>query len=326
MNFSKIEFGLTTVICAIVAIILTTLIILLIIPFAAYKCLLNLFLSLWHNKNYGGMLSPRDMVFCSNIKSSRYIINFALFLENDGAEGDFVDFVRNVIFPRMCHNKRFTAVRQSCSGYWYWVENQLKLEEVVGVVKVAEETRCDREWLNNFFQSQTNVPLPRENRAAWKVLVVDKPVEFEMVKKKNVHVLLFKIHHTVGDGVTLTSILIRTLCDGSAKLNKERTEILPKKEPEKGWLVKFKGDVSKLAQWLRKTEINMVLNENIYANDMFHGRKGCGEKVLAFFLENETSYVGKVKRIKRVVPNCSFSDVFFAGLSYALEKNFITVS
>ncbi|XP_068910507.1 uncharacterized protein [Tenebrio molitor] len=153
--------------------------------------------------------------------------------------------------------------------------------------------------------------MPKDNSALCQILILDNTVEWS--NKKNQFVILFRIHHSLGDGFSLITLLLRHLVDSRQKLE-TYVDLWTRSQPKKKWFaylwtVLFGQAVVVLHHLFRPVDKNYL-----------HRRKLCGEKIIAWAAEKEEKLVPLVKMIKNKSPGTRFSDVVLAAVSASLAE------
>lgn len=128
-------------------------------------------------------------------------------------------------FPKLtCHR------RLSCLGYFHWVkQDSINISDHIRWMDIEDQgdKTITEAALKNFVSSFMNSPLPSNHAAGWEILVGRYPIKPSSdlydamenggwITKSCAGVrypVLFRIHHSIGDGVALVNLLLDSLAD-----------------------------------------------------------------------------------------------------------------
>uniref|UniRef100_A0A1B6CV41 O-acyltransferase WSD1 C-terminal domain-containing protein n=2 Tax=Clastoptera arizonana TaxID=38151 RepID=A0A1B6CV41_9HEMI len=109
-------------------------------------------------------------------------------------------------------------------GYFYWEkQTTLNINNHVRSMEIGKEKGfVTEEDLKHYLSTMVNLPLPCDNKSCWEILVGRYPLinpllNEETINKACNYPILFRIHHTLGDGVALINLLINFLSEPCLK-------------------------------------------------------------------------------------------------------------
>jgi hypothetical protein len=190
--------------------------------------------------NFKGILNGEDVVWACEDVFSKSIINVVAYVgapsdSNEHFSKTLLSSIKDRIFTELMaknpYPKLFYRRRKSESGYFYWtdekdltVDDYVRLTELTTGENVLEEDVFKREM-----SGILDKPLPDENSALWECLVGQQmikvggqfkyPVILQCFPKRCELIFLFilkiifRVHHSVGDGVALLRLLLETVSD-----------------------------------------------------------------------------------------------------------------
>lgn len=320
---------LSTLISVLIAIILCVVITLV----ALYKESIHIYLKIKHGKNYGGILGGIDNIFVLETNRSRHIVNCLLFFESNKPIDEMVAIVKKICLEKLIGN--FSWIRKSFMGYNFRLLNQFDINDLLKELVLTEEERTNKELFENKISSLANVEMPKDNAACCEMFMSNEYVTF--ASKKELYPLFFRVHHSVGDGVSLLSFLIKQTADQDLdivekyvgeKANGELPYIGNKEQQKnlsKNFLQLTENYTNKLMKGFEK------INTNIYTfplavksdtNCLRSKKQLSGDKLLSFLVEENSGYIQKIKNIKVMVPGVTFSDVLLTLVSASFYQYF----
>lgn len=308
---------------------------LLLLLFGVHRRIVDLILRGRHGAKFGGLLSGTDSFWAIKDDSSTNLITILMTIKCN-YKVDVYKRVRRKIYQKFFRNalaypKMLSSLNYFC-GYHYLIRNSVSIEECVGKID-------DCDLLEQIGQYSS---LPRSHRGLWEVLVGSRPS-----KKDNAlyYTIVFRVHHSLGDGVALIKLLINALEE--AELQNEEYDPIDSSFIEDlfprvgivhlipvlfnlttrvcsnllvllktlGVLIKAPGAL--ISEILTRTPDVSIL----------HGPKLSGENVVAIRIESEQHYVNAIKRIKsRIGDGVRFSDVLLTAVSASVAEYYEKVS
>lgn len=140
----------------------------------------------------------------------------------------------------MINNSSFTKLfchrLQSSLGYFYWVkQDSMIVSDHIRWMDIDDEgdKTITEETLKNYISSTMNTPLPKDHKTGWEILVGRYPIKPSSdlldamenggwITKSCAGVrypVLFRIHHSLGDGVALVNLFLGSLGDPFTRCN-----------------------------------------------------------------------------------------------------------
>lgn len=159
---------------------------------------------------------------------------------------------------------------------------------------------------------------------------------------------MFRVHHSLGDGVALLRLLLETIADRDSpsinlwrKCSNARIEdidfskfVMPVAIKKSIWeklptyngmlqIIMTIGSMLKLTFLAPAVCFDQTVLRAVDENPI-HGPKMCGEKVVSWLNESDTDVdlLSTIKMVKRRIPGARFSDIFLTALSSSLYNYF----
>ncbi|XP_068618726.1 uncharacterized protein [Battus philenor] len=189
--------------------------VILLILLALIHKLLCFFIILKRDKNFVAFLDGFDVFWSLEDKDSRSVINVLGLIETISAEilaEKIKRKLKTVISNRSCEKLFYT--RREKFGWFYWSNNpKVDLDEYVKVLNVGSDKQfLSKEDLECVMTELSHQPLPLDDEGLFQIFVTKETLEEKVTNKEN-HVIIFRIHHSVGDGVALIEFLCQALAD-----------------------------------------------------------------------------------------------------------------
>lgn len=271
-----------------------------------------LVLKLQFRQNFAGLLDSNDVTWAIEDNSKNIITILHLIEKPDfDIEQKLKDFVERISREKqkLFYNKTYKY------GYFFWLRNQkINMEEHVRKIDTKGKN------LQDILEENCNKMLPENHSRLWEVLIGDE------IEENSVPVI-FKIHHSVADGIHLLQFFNEYFIEDSIDIcnpTKQINIFYRFREYLRSnfssfwnfWLVLFSSTGYTVRQYLIRERKSHYL----------HGPEPSEEKLVEFLLEEEFSTFDAIKRIKNRITNCSFSDVVLTALSVAFCKFYEEVS
>lgn len=205
---------------------------------------------------------------------------------------------------------------------------------------------------------QPNAPISRKYSLAFNF---DELAELTKIGAIFLLQIIFRVHHSLGDGVALMRLLLESIADKEvptrwkhlSKLKllninyilKQTSNVYTVCRPKLylTGLVKRLPSISDIIQQVQRLKRIILtiytapaffhdVSRRQVDNNCIHSTEMADEKVVSWIHEeniqtnNEATMVDIIKRTKRLLPGTRFSDVFLTALSASLEQYFSTRS
>ncbi|XP_034940638.1 uncharacterized protein [Chelonus insularis] len=250
---AKIDNCLESTIKNIAFTVLNILFFILIAPFIAvllifffiYRKIIDVVLKVSMGDIYGGLLEGTDSIWAVEDTSGLSIINALGVLEMKKDNIDVLSDLRNLVKDRLIspNFEKLWWTRNKKYGYYYWQKtNEINLKQRVRWLNSDEREECDgncndihKGLLKRLITKVCNQPLPQQHSICWEILIGNFCKKCQVINdgnnqspslKQNIPVL-FRIHHSLGDGVALLRLLLEVIADNenfncSLPLNQEK--------------------------------------------------------------------------------------------------------
>ncbi|XP_049298792.1 uncharacterized protein LOC125771784 [Anopheles funestus] len=353
--------------------VLSPLLITILLTFQMYRIAVQTVLRRRHGKHFKGLLDGADVVWAIEDQNSRGMINIMANVEEPFTDWTSVDStisavilltLRKRISSRLMRNyqpypKMFWK-RNVALGYYFWSDqSELTVEDYIRYmdpIPVADGQRyIEEHQLRSLLSIINNRHLPAEHTSSWEVLVGKQPL-FDKERRMLKYPILFRVHHSLGDGVALMRLLLEAIVDKEvpsrwkhlSKLKVMNINYILKQQKAANHHRLDVGETLLHRVWksIPSSAELTVQRDNfvrilwtIYTapaffhdvsrrqadNNCIHAATMANEKVVSWIQEDhnsDTRWVEIIKRTKRLIPGTRFSDVFLTALSSSLESYF----
>uniref|UniRef100_A0A182UQI8 O-acyltransferase WSD1 C-terminal domain-containing protein n=1 Tax=Anopheles merus TaxID=30066 RepID=A0A182UQI8_ANOME len=198
--------------------------------FQLYRTVIGAVLKHRHGKHFKGLLDGADVVWAIEDQNSRGMINIMANVEETVAtwttgEGsmsaEILLTLRKRISSRLMRNYRphpkMFWKRNVELGYYFWSDqSELTVEDYIrymDTMPLADGKRfIEEQQLRSLLSKINNRHLPADHTSSWEVLVGRQPL---LDKERNIlqYPILFRVHHSLGDGVALMRLLLEAIVD-----------------------------------------------------------------------------------------------------------------
>lgn len=209
------------------------LVILLLICSYLCRCIIEIILRIQLKDKFVGLLDGMDCVWAVEQSSALSVNNILMILEKDARHSNinflesFRDLVRNRI---VCSSfEKLLYKRKRKFGYYFWERSEeIDLRERIRWLEY-ERTNCDGSC-DNIYNSHLkkvlwnicNQPLPENHTASWEILIGKccprlshhylRRMEERLTNKIKIPIL-FRVHHSLGDGMALLKFFRDVIID-----------------------------------------------------------------------------------------------------------------
>lgn len=297
----------------------------LLFPFIILKCfkgILSFYLKNKYGQLFAGILSGGD-TYWGIEGSPKNIINIALFFESKSDDDNFIENLKQYGIRRFTENvklfPKLSCVCRNFMGYTYLLKNEVNFTEFISVIDNGKIlSRAD---LENEINRYCNRLLPKNNTALWEAIFFSRPLE-----KSNQFVLLMRLSHIIGDGLSISTILLsmfgKTNTEIKHYLRENLKNILPSRATEQ--------NKDKLKRFLHLIHIILIIpfvlivQSYFRISDVNSLRRSSlvGQKQVVFTFEETERLVPLVKKMKKVLPKVSFTEIILTAISKSLFNHF----
>ncbi|XP_075224875.1 uncharacterized protein LOC142326340 [Lycorma delicatula] len=207
---------------------------------ACYRqCVITVLKATCKRGTFGGLMKGNDAFWALEEDSSLSVINilaladFSFIVEasNDGKEP--LRTVQELINDRLLSQPspfpKLKCYRKHAFGYFYWEhQSNINVDDHVRWMEIPDDSNgpIPERILKNYVSSMSNAPLPADHLSGWEILIGRFPVctdnidPLDMMENggnisSNIsrYPILFRVHHSLGDGVALVRLLLDALAD-----------------------------------------------------------------------------------------------------------------
>ncbi|KAL6256388.1 hypothetical protein P5V15_012502 [Pogonomyrmex californicus] len=206
-----------------------------------YRRLVDIVLRIQLRKKFAGLLNGMDSIWAIEDPVCLSLINILMILEKSAGNSNasFLENFRNLINDRIASRAAGTALeklfyrRSRKFGYYFWERNEeVDLKDRIRWLECVN-AECDGscedvtgEFFRKILENVTNKPLPDDHTAAWEILVGRRCSKFRSHVEES-HLspeecfntntrkipVLFRVHHSLGDGMALMDLLLKTIAE-----------------------------------------------------------------------------------------------------------------
>ncbi|XP_025987815.1 uncharacterized protein LOC105202586 isoform X2 [Solenopsis invicta] len=353
-----------------------------------YRRSVGIVLRIQLKNKFAGLLKGTDYVWAVEDTVSLSVINILMILEkaaensNAGFLKDFSNLVNDRIVSKAADTtlEKLFYLRRQKFGYYFWERSEkINLEDRIRWLNNCAGANCDgscedvfSESFRKTLENVYNRSLPNDHMAGWEILIGRRCLKSRSVEEGclsseecfNTNTrkipILFRIHHSMGDGVALLGLLLKTIAE---------------EEVTKEMRVKVKGITSadlRNSDWSFQNETNIVqfYEKKILAASMhftyvtfsrvvqdlrdcfraslkfsinatiellkpqakkfdhknaLHGPPQTGEKIVSYWLENNVTNdksQNLLTKIRKIRKNTAakFEDIVLAAFSVSVHK------
>ena len=282
-------------------------------------CFLFVLTRLWRNyldkrvlletRHDAEICSGDDAVWLQDSHENKAVINALFELGGTVDVESFRDVVsRKFIFVRDSEgNKMFPKATRYLTyknGRPIWIEE--RFFDVKDHIYVWEKTKpTNKQDLNELIGFLASQPLP-EHLARWQIILIPPIISDDVPEQDLIHYMVFRVHHSIGDGVSLVKVLVHQLMNAA---------------PENPRIKRF---TSKNQIW-RATKAILagpsILMERVYKpsdSSILHGPDLSGDRLVAWSNGIRLDFIKKMKNAAGMTVN----DVLMASLAGAFRDYF----
>ncbi|XP_053659029.1 uncharacterized protein LOC128708096 [Anopheles marshallii] len=350
--------------------VISPILVTILLTFQMYRFVIQTVLQHRHGKHFKGLLDGADVVWAIEDQNSRGMINIMANVEESFTSTDssisavILLTLRKRISSRLMRNyqpypKMFWK-RNVALGYYFWSDqSELTVEDYIrymDTIPLADGQRfVEEHQLRSLLSKVNNRHLPADHTSSWEVLVGKQPL-FDEARQVLKYPILFRVHHSLGDGVALMRLLLEAIVDKEvpsrwkhlSKLKVMNINYILKQQNAANQHRLTVGETFLQRVWKSlPTSADLTAQRDkfvrilwtIYTapaffhdvsrrqadNNCIHAVTMANEKVVSWIQEDhnsDTNLVEIIKRTKRLIPGTRFSDVFLTALSSSLETYF----
>ncbi|XP_049874458.1 uncharacterized protein LOC126372652 [Pectinophora gossypiella] len=272
------------------------------------------------DKNFVGFLDSFDVFWSLEDDTSKSIINVLGIIESNSSQAVAKDIKKKLeqAILNDTTGKIFYR-RNEKYGFYYWSRhNFVDMDQYVEVIELPN--KCDDNLnvidLENLMTDLQEDSLPYEDEGLFKILITRQRISNHNNLKGN-YGIIFRIHHSVGDGTALIEFLCQTLAD-------ETNDCLVNmfSMPEAYRNPSSPKNLVDMMQTL--LEIPICFVDGILRKpdeNPLHSKSLNGRTVFKW-TESDENLLTMVKEIKENVARTCFSEILIAALSRGLRNSF----
>ncbi|XP_070507604.1 O-acyltransferase WSD-like [Chironomus tepperi] len=319
--------------CFLVSMMFMPIVVLIVSAFKIYrayvaKCIKN-------NKSFKGFLVGEDSFWVCEDDHAKSVINVLAFVNcgsdvSDKMHEKLLTSIRDRIhsklmlpntFPKMFYRKK-----RDESGYYYWTdENYLTINDYVRFMNNSQDMFMTDDDFKDQMSSICNQSLPANHSALWECLISRQAIQYDDGIK---YPVIFRVHHSVGDGVALLRLFLEALAD-KEDVNIEGNPVLM--QTDNSFSMKFMRFLSNVVTIIKTPSVLCTQMQKQIDINRIHPSKLSGNKKINWIYESNnnnndedsTPLLTVVKLLKRKFPGSRFSNILLAALSKSLKDYFM---
>lgn len=303
-----------TIVLTLLMLVLPFVLVLLILALV-YKVLCLVVIK-WKDEHFMDFLDSIDVFWCLEDDASKSIINALGVIESDSPLIIVNNIKEKLQYIYQSNGTRKIFYRR-CEqfGFYYWRKNNLvDMNQYVELIEVPDKHDLEIVDLENLMTDLQKQTLPYEDEGLFKILITKQKVG-NYFKERGDYGIIFRIHHSVGDGVALIELLCQSFSD-CCEVNMFSFPDGCRKQDSPENLI----DMMQKLYDIPVAFVDGIIRKP--DNSALHGPELLGTKIFKWTQSNE-NLLTKVKEIKDNVENLNFTDVLLTALSCGL-RNFYT--
>ncbi|GBP54257.1 Mpv17-like protein [Eumeta japonica] len=162
-------------------------------------------------------LDSFDVFWCLEDDSANNIISVLGIVECESPKslaGNIRDKLETIMANEDTETKKIFYRRDEKFGFYYWRRfGAVDLGRYVRVMSYTKNCELRKSDLENLMVSLTDKPLPYEDEGLFEILIIENKLAHENGKLNDEYGIIFRIHHSVGDGLALVEFLSKSLAD-----------------------------------------------------------------------------------------------------------------
>ncbi|XP_041987277.1 uncharacterized protein LOC121739031 [Aricia agestis] len=285
-----------------------------------YKGICSLVIRL-KDHHFVSFLDSFDVFWSLEDDASKSVINILGIIEADSAE-ILIEHVKDKL-QGIVTNAEIEKIfyrRNEDYGFYYWRRSPyVDLDQYVRLVSVCNHKELSVEDLEEVMSELSYESLPFNDEGLFQILVTSNRINNSDNNEKGDYGIIFRIHHSVGDGVALVQFLCQVLAD--EKKNEPTLLCMP----ETYKLRSVMSVTDMLEMLLKLCEIPICFIDGILRDpdiSSLHGQKLLGKKVYKW-IETQENLFDMIKEIKVAGKSFNFSDILVTALSHGLKRFFL---
>ncbi|XP_061714942.1 uncharacterized protein LOC133523404 [Cydia pomonella] len=273
------------------------------------------------DKYFVGFLDSFDVFWSLEDDTTKSVISVLGVIESDSPTALVLNIKHKLlnIFSNKATDKLFFR-RSEEYGFYYWRRySSIDINQYVEMIDFPKKPdMLNTEDLEILMSDISNQSLPYNDEALFKILVTKQRVS-NYGQERGEYGIVFRIHHSVGDGVALIEFLCKTLAD-----DKNDCAFNMFSNAEK-YNTRIRDSPKNLIDMMEKLlEMPICFVDGIIRkpdDNSLHGPVLFGKKIFKW-TESDENLLTMVKEIKDSVDNMKFTDVLASALSSGLHKYF----
>ncbi|KAF5303677.1 hypothetical protein FQR65_LT00821 [Abscondita terminalis] len=193
---------------------------------------------------------------------------------------------------------------------------QIKISDIVQKMPLTE-SNLDEHELMRLLRKCSSKPLPLDGTALWDIQVGTQPLKWKRITESNVeyYPVLVRIHHGMTDGASLLKHF-QSFFDEETNRNISKPDVFAHLQPNG---LKTIWNHFRTVFLCTSALYTCLFLRGHDENDL-HGKPFVKDALFQFFTDDDGIYLKKVKNIKRMHGNVSFSDILIAAYSASLNE------
>lgn len=202
------------------------------------------------------------------------------------------------------------------------------VDDLVSTVEITEDNSNYSKSIEEIFSECGRQHFPVNNTSMWQMITINAPASWKTKQnlKHNQYPILIRIHHVIGDGLSLTTNLVNIFSDEPVDFTKNLSQSM------KHSLPKEPSAIEKILQFLH---VIMLTPGYVFLRKFIRDAPQdvkifkpapavSGER--DFYFMHDEKVLETIKRIKKNVGDTAFIEIIFTVLSKSFENYFVNVS
>ncbi|CAG9806865.1 unnamed protein product [Chironomus riparius] len=316
--------------CFFVSLIFVPLIFLIVTSFKLYRAYVSKCLKENKSTGFKGFLVGEDTFWVCEDDNAKAVINVLAFVScrGENMHENLLTSIRDRIYSKLMlpntFPKMFYRKKRDESGYFYWTdENYLTINEYVRFMNDSNDIFISDDDFKEQMSSICNQSLPADHSALWECLVSRQAIQYDDGIK---YPVIFRVHHSVGDGVALLRLFLEALAD-KEDVDIDENPVLT--QTDNSFNTKFMRFLSTVVTCIKSPSVLCSQMQKQIDINKIHPSKLSGNKKINWIYESSnndnysTPLLTVVKLLKRKFPGSRFSNILLSALSKSLRDYFM---
>ncbi|XP_056635213.1 uncharacterized protein LOC130444187 [Diorhabda sublineata] len=319
---------LFVVTCYFVTIILSPLCLVLSLLALTVRIILVIYLKITYGDNYVSMLSGLDSLWILG-DPEKLAIDGVIFVEPKTLTFQQTlqrckGFIARSLFREPEKYMKLTSTLHKIFCYGYLLKAKCDVNEIFRTIYIDENSENYSKSLEQIISEKAYDPFPENNTLLWKVTLIDGCSSWKTKNKidKNDIAIWMRLHHSVGDGVSIISFLMNEIFEGSADFDEimrrmiKSKKLMPKNFSLQSLLLMIHLTLLTPGYYFFSRLYYFFKWKDVEVSPLTFSRRN-----IAFAVDDEAFAI--IKKIKNKFTDAAFVHIINTAFSMSLQKYFV---